>query len=56
MSRKPPRKTTKRPDHAAPSGVLAQARLRGGAGVHTDQRRKSDPKQTRRDKTYKEDR
>jgi hypothetical protein len=44
----------KRRPLAAPSGVLLQARLRGGAGVHADQRRRSDPKAIRRDKSYRE--
>jgi hypothetical protein len=44
----------KNTDHKLPSAVALSARLATGAGVHADQRRKADPKQLRRDKSYKD--
>lgn len=40
--------------HRTPSAVAQAARLRGGAGVHADQKRKADPKAIRKDKDYKD--
>jgi len=40
--------------HRTPSAVATAARLRGGAGVHADQRRKADPKAIRKNKDYKD--
>lgn len=37
-----------------PSAVAQAARLRNGAGVHADQKRKADPKAIRKNKDYKD--
>lgn len=36
------------------SPVAVAARLRGGAGIHADQRRKADPKTIRKDRSYRD--
>lgn len=38
------------------SAVAVSAKLRSGAGVHADQHRKSDARQLRRDKAYRDER
>lgn len=38
------------------SAVALSGKLRSGAGVHADQHRKSDARQLRRDKSYKDER
>ena len=47
-------KKTPKIDHT-PSALLRSAFMRSGAGVHKDQKKKADPKQLRRDKSYKRD-
>ena len=49
MPKKPPTQPK------TPSKILLQALQASGAGVHSDQRRKADPKAIRRDKSYKRD-
>lgn len=37
-----------------PSMLVRAMKLRGGAGVHADQRKRADPHVLRRDRSYKE--